>query len=310
MSKDSELLEKVTIFLVVLVGALLIFTQYQFYKIAQSAWTYLSILLILALIGLVAWIFMEKQPKEHHEHHVAHETHEHVHHESKPFTSMEKLSIGLVAVVSAMILFNQMQISQASALAGFNSGLAGLTFKSSSSKTSVKLTGNPSQDAIAIVIPRGTPFYGQALGVSFDDPIKSLEIIAQLDPTYGKNRVQLTTEEKARYISILTTPSMGCQYCCGADTAVTKDVRPTCGCKHSLAMRGFTVYLIKNYPELSDQEIMREVAKWKGLFFPKQMVAKYIKESQTGQFSPDIASLLLDVDDEKLAEMKAVVASQ
>src|SRR3989344_3386847 len=195
MSKDSELLEKVTIFLVVLVGALLIFTQYQFYKISQSTWTYLAIVLILALIGLIAWIFMEKTEK----HHAVHEAHhEHVHHEAKPLTSMEKLSIGLVVIVGIMILFNQVQISQVSALAGFNSGLSGLTFKSSSSKTSVKLTGNPSQDAIAIVIPRGTPFYGQALGVSFDDPIKSLEIIAQLDPTYGKNRVQLTTEEKAR----------------------------------------------------------------------------------------------------------------
>lgn len=307
MSKDSELLEKVTIFLVVLVGALLIFTQYQFYKLSQNTWTYLSVALILALVGLVAWTFMEKKPKEHHNVHETH--HEHLHHEPKPFTSMEKLSIGLVVIVGVMILFNHVQISQVSALAGFNSGLAGLTFKSSSSKTSVKLTGDPTQDAMAIVIPRGTPFYGQSLGVSFDDPIRSLEIIAQLDPSYGRNKIQLAAEEKQRYISILTTPSMGCQYCCGADTAVTKDGRPTCGCKHSWAMRGLTAYLIKSYPDLSDDEIKREVARWKGLFFPKQMIQKYIQEAQTGQFTADIAALLLDVDEEKLKEMKAAVAS-
>jgi hypothetical protein len=102
---------------------------------------------------------------------------------------------------------------------------------------------------------------------------------------------------------------MACEFCCGATTLVFKDGRPACGCKHSWAMRGLAAYLIKNYPDLSDEGIMKEITKWKGLFFPKQMIQKYIQETQTGQYTPDIAALLLDVDENKLKEMKAAVAS-
>lgn len=311
-SHDNELMDKVIVFLIVLVGAILIFSQYQFYKILQNnILVYVSGILILALIVFIAWLFIEKSPRE--EHHSAHAHQTHAHHDDitlkeqkVPLTLIEKVSYGMISLVAVLIVFNQIQISQASALAGFQGN--GLTFKSSSTKQTV-LTGDPAQDAMAIVIPRGMPFYGEALGVSFDDPIKSLEIIAQLDPSYGRNKVQLTQEERERYIRIGTTPSMGCQYCCGADTAVTKDGRPTCGCKHSWAIRGLAAYLVKNYPQLSDQEIMKELSKWKGLFFPKQMIQKYIQESQSGQYTPDIASLLLDVDEKKLKSMKAAVAS-
>lgn len=304
MDKDSELMEKLTIFLIMLVGAILAFSQYQFFKISQSYLSYLSIGLILALVGIVAWMFMEKPKEAHHEHTV----HKHAKTENAaPWTFMEKISYGIVAIVAVLIIFNQVQISQASALIGLSSG--GLTLKTSTTKTPLALTGDPTQDAMAIVIPRGTPFYGEALGVSFEDPIRSLDIIANLDPAYGRTKVQLSSEEKQRYISILTTPSMGCEYCCGADTAVTKDGRPTCGCQHSWAMRGLTAYLIQNYPDLSDDEIKREVARWKGLFFPKQMIQKYIQETQTGQYTADIAALLLDVDEKKLNDMKAAVAS-
>lgn len=299
MDKDAELLDKVILFLVFLVGVILIFTQFQFYRISLSPWVYLSIILIAGLIALIVWHFLEQKPSHH-------SFFEQKHYEASPWTFAEKLHIGIIALVALLILFNQMQLSQASALAGLKSPLV---LKTTSSKTSLALTGDPSKDAIVVVIPRGVPFYGEALGVSFDDPIKSLEIIAQMDPSYGRNKVQLSGQDVQKYIGILTTPSMGCQYCCGADTAVTQEGRPTCGCKHSWAMRGLAAYLIKNYPDLSDEEIMREISKWKGLFFPKQMVAKYIQESQSGQYSPDIASLLLDVDEEKIKELKAAVAS-
>ena len=54
-----------------------------------------------------------------------------------------------------MIVFNQMQLSQASALLGVKSPLA---FKTSSSKVKLQLTGDPVKDAIAVMIPTGTPF--------------------------------------------------------------------------------------------------------------------------------------------------------
>lgn len=299
MEKDSNLMDKAIISLIIVVGLILVFTQYQFFNLMQgSGWTYLSMMLILALVGLVAWYFVESKGTSEPAHHA--------HAEPKPWTFMEKLSYGMVALVALLILFNQVQLSQASALAGIRSPL---TIKSFSARTSLALTGDPTKDAITVVIPHGTPFYGESLGVSFDDPIKGLEIIANLDPAYGRNKVQLTPDEKQRYIKILTIPSMGCQYCCGADTSVTQSGQPTCGCKHSWAMRGLAAYLIKNNPELTDEEIMREISKWKGLFFPKQMVAKYIQESQTGQYSADIASLLLDVDESKIKSAKASTAS-
>ncbi|MBI2658294.1 hypothetical protein HYX08_06410 [Candidatus Woesearchaeota archaeon] len=303
MDSESELLEKVIMFLAVLVGAILIFNQYRFSRISQSYWNYLAAALILALAALVIFLFASRPAAHKH----AEMRQLHQGQEPKPFTFMEKISYGMVALVAVLILFNQMQISQASALVGFDSGLK---LSTASTKQPVALTGDPTQDAIAVVIPRGTPFYGEAFGISFDDPIRSLEIIAQLDPSYGRNKVQLSQEEKERYIKIGTTPTMACEFCCGTTTLVFKDGRPACGCKHSWAMRGVAAYLIKNYPDLSDEEIMKEIAKWKSLFFPKQMIQKYIQETQTGQYTPDIASLLLDVDEEKLKEMKAAVASQ
>ncbi|MEK6983102.1 MAG: hypothetical protein AABX33_00885 [Nanoarchaeota archaeon] len=305
-SKDDVFLEKVILFLVVLVGLLLVFNQYQFFWISQTIWAYISIALILALAVLISLLFIENKPEHKHQVMQEHELKS----ETKPFTLIEKITYGMTAFIAIVIIFNQMQISQASSLLGFQ-GATGLTSKIASTKTPLALTGDPTKDAMAIVIPRGTPFYGEALGVSFEDPIKSLEIIAQLDPAYGRNKIQLNAqEEKARYISILTTPTITCEFCCGVKTAVTKDGRPACGCKHVWAMRGLAAYLIKNYPQLSDDEIKLEVVKWKGLFFPKQMIQRYIEETQTGQYTPDIAALLLEIDDEKLKEMKQAVASQ
>ena len=308
-TNDNSFLEKVILFLVIVVGAILVYNQFQYVKVSSNILlNSISFLLIFGLIGLVVWLFLSKG--EHEKHHPHHEVHEHAQKEKTPLSFHEKLSWGFVGLIAVLILFNQVQISQASALIGLKTGaLTALTLKTTSTKTSLKLTGDPTQDAMAVVIPRGTPFYGEALGVSFDDPIRSLEIIAQLDPSYGRSKVQLSQEEKARYIKIGTTPTMACEYCCGATTLVFKDGRPACGCKHSWAMRGVAAYLIKNYPDMSDEEIMKEIAKWKGLFFPKQMIQRYIQETQTGQYTPDIASLLLDIDEEKLKEMKAAVAS-
>ena len=299
---ESEVLEKAIYFLLILVSAILLFNWYQYSKLLSSGFlNILSSLLAIALIGSLVWLIV-KQSKTQGSMNVLHE-----HHESHPLTFHEKLSYTLVVVVAVLVIFNQMQISQASTLMGLKTPL---TVKSTSSKINLALTGDPMQDAMAIVIPRGTPFYGEGLAVSFDDPIRSLETIAQLDPAYGRNKVQLSEQEWARYITILTTPTITCEYCCGVKTAVTNEGRPTCGCKHSWAIRGLAAYLIKNYPELSNDEIMRELARWKSLFFPKQMIERYIQETQTGQYTPDIASLLLDVDEDKLEELKQTMVSQ
>ena len=55
-----------------------------------------------------------------------------------------------------------------------------------------------------------------------------------------------------------------------------------CGCAHSYAMRGLTKYLILNHgDELTDDQILEEVGKWKVLFFPGIMQGKAdVMESQ------------------------------
>jgi len=43
--------------------------------------------------------------------------------------------------------------------------------------------------------------------------------------------------------------------------------------------------------EYSDDEILRELAMWKGMFFPKQMIQKMLAALQNGSFTPDTAAL-------------------
>ena len=299
-TSESEVLEKAIYFLIILVSVILLFNWYQYSKLGKAGYlSVISSILAIVLIASLVWFIIDRSKVQTPNAITAPE--------SKPLTFHEKMSYALIALVAIMVIYNQMQISQASSLMGLKTPL---TIKTSSSKVSLALTGDPMKDAMAVVIPRGTPFYGEGIGVSFDDPINSLERIAQMDPSYGKNKISLSGEEKQRYIQILTTPSMGCEYCCGADTAVTKEGRPTCGCKHSWAMRGLAAYLIKNYPDMTNDEIMREIAKWKSLFFPKQMIQKYIQETQSGQYTSDIASLLLDVDEKKLEELKQTMTSK
>ncbi len=303
-NKENQFMENVTLFLIFVVGLILIYSQYQFIKIAGgNVWSYLSLGLIFALVAAIVVLAVNLGGTKKESNDIF------VKEKSKPWSNLEIASVAMVLAIGLFVVLNQVQITKASEMLGVKTFASGLSFKSSSSKTHLALTGDPSKDAVSVIISRGAPFYGPEIGVTFDDPVAGLEKIAQMDPSYGKNKIQLTAEEKARYIKIDTIPGVGCEYCCGADTSVDKSGRPTCGCKHSWAMRGLTAYLVKNHPELTDDEIVRELIRWKGLFFPKQMVAKYIKQSQTGQYSTDIASLLLDVDESKMKAATTAVAS-
>lgn len=123
------------------------------------------------------------------------------------------------------------------------------------------------------IIPTGTPFYGDDLGFSYDDidpndPRKADQAIrkfANLD-----QQITLTGSDLDRYIDILYHQhgGMSCEYCCGARSIIFENGEPACGCAHSFAMRGLTKHLITNYPDLSDEEILEEVGKFKVLFFP------------------------------------------
>ncbi len=305
-TKDEIFLEKVILFLIILVGAVLIFNQFQYSKLSSNILlNSLSFLLIFALIALVAWLFLKKEE---------HEVHQHV--EKKPFTFYEKLSWSFVALIAVLIVFNQLQISQANALVSgisapvssfvksvsnplkLSSGKAGVVigpqinpdgrttklveWQTISETPAPKSTGNPTQDAIASVVPTGTPFYvleGPAVekikGVTFDDPITSQKVWASLlgSRRFGTaNAIQLTPEEEQRWNKL--TGVFTCDFCCGGPNSVTTINR--CGCAHSYAWQGMAKFFIRYYPNYSDEQILGEMTKWKGLWYPQGMIQDYL----------------------------------
>ena len=158
---------------------------------------------------------------------------------------------------------------------------------------SAALSGDISQDAIKLAIAQGTPeIYGAELGVSFDQVEPAMNVMKQFDPTYGSQKIVLAGQDLQRYINIGL--KISCEYCCGAKAMIREDGQGACGCAHSQAMRGLLAYLIKNHnSEYTDDEMLRELARWKGMYFPKQMIQKITSQLQGANFTPDVASLLL-----------------
>ena len=162
-------------------------------------------------------------------------------------------------------------------------------------KGGTSLSGNLGDDAVKLAFAQGAPeIYGSELNVNYDDVQNAMNIIKQYDPDYGKQKLALSPEEMKRYINI--DLKISCEFCCGAAAIIFENGKASCGCAHSQAMRGLTAYLLKNHgSQYSDDQILRELARWKGRYYPKQMVQKMSDQLQSGQYTPDIASLLLDV---------------
>ncbi len=316
-SKEDTFLENVVLFLVILVGAVLVFNQFQFAKLSSNIFlNAISFLLILVLIGLVVWLFLKKEKHEYKEYHAGHIVHEKV--KKIPLTFHEKLSWGFVAFIAVLILFNQFQISQVNALVSGTSSVVSSFVKTVSSgpvklvgsgKSGIvigpqlnsdgrttklvewttisetpapKSTGNPTQDAIATVVPTGTPFYvlegpgsEKIKGASFDDPLTSQKVWASLlgSRRFGTaNVIQLTPEEEKKWQKL--TSVFTCDFCCGGPNSVTTINR--CGCAHSYAWQGMAKFFIKYYPQYTDEQIMGEMTKWKGLWYPQGMIQDYL----------------------------------
>ena len=203
------------------------------------------------------------------------------------------ISIIVLIAIVGMLLFNQMQIGDMSDAIS-NIKISGATTKTATTTTkslsgndldsvdlsSIKGTGyaiaalfpvediETAQDALDMIIPTGTPDYGDELGVSYDDPVTGLSTLVS---TYKS--VQLSGEDQERYVALVTKPvGISCEYCCGLG-AVGADAQGNskCGCQHNPALLGLTKWLIAN-TDYSDAEIVKEALKWKALFFPKKMV--------------------------------------
>lgn len=166
----------------------------------------------------------------------------------------------------------------------------------STSADDQNLSGDIISDAIKLVISAGTPeIYGTELGVSFNQVQPSMNIMRKYDPTYGQEKITLIGDDLNRYIDIGL--KISCEYCCGAKSIIRSDGEAACGCAHSIAMRGLMAYLIQNHGlEYSNDEILRELARWKGVYFPKQMIKKMAEQLRNGNYTPDTASLVLDLN--------------
>ncbi len=163
----------------------------------------------------------------------------------------------------------------------------------------LELTGNSNIDAQLLVFSKGTPkIYGDELNITYPDPRNAKHMNQMLaileDYDRGKKTINLTGENLQRYIKLGTIPTIACEFCCSVKTLIRKDGSAACGCAHSAAMRGLMRYLILNHgDEYTDEEILNEVIKWKALTFPKQMMKRYVEQEKAGNFTPDMAALLV-----------------
>lgn len=149
----------------------------------------------------------------------------------------------------------------------------------------------------ASFFPTGVPdVYGDELDISFDKVQEAINKVRVFDPTYGDEgkKIVLTDGDLERYINIGSQTA--CKYCCGATTLVRKDGEAACGCAHSQMMRGLAAYLIKNHPELSDEQILNELNTWRITYFPKQTLSEKLAEMEKAG-EPGIKEILEEFPD-------------
>ncbi|MBI4044728.1 MAG: hypothetical protein HY392_03390 [Candidatus Diapherotrites archaeon] len=204
---------------------------------------------------------------------------------------------GLLAGVFVLNFFLQAQLSeklgdiQATGLANAtqNTGVQSQSIQQNQ-PVAAQPTMSPQEQAalLAEIIPKGAPpVYGEELGITFDDPERAIVVLSKLDGGWTKLDQSiwfkdLGDQEKSRYIKIGS--SIACEFCCGANTLITKEGEAACGCAHSAAMRGLAKYLLKNHAgEFSDEQILEEITKVKTLSFPKQMVERAIQLKGQGK---------------------------
>lgn len=207
--------------------------------------------------------------------------------------------IALLAVVALLVVFNQIQINGVNAIisSGVNGNGASLDYVTKSGASDggkdlsninideLKSTGHTlaavfpveditsQEDALAIIFPTGTPDYGEELGVSFDDPVGSLETLSKMFRPLKAEVEKNNPGGFKRYMSLASKPvGISCEYCCGLSTiGIDKNGNSACGCQHNPALLTIALYL-STYSDYTDGEILREVMRWKTLFFPKDMI--------------------------------------
>ena len=163
---------------------------------------------------------------------------------------------------------------------------------------SIKETGDKVQDALNKYTPTGTPWYGKDIEVSFDDPVGSLDVWAEiggpLSEKPGKRfsgqktiwSKDLTPKQKARYDKLVSVAT--CDFCCGSPNRPTRVNE--CGCSHAAAARGIIKYFLANYEDkYTNEQILGERVRWQTLWYPGPTVKLILTEGSEG--SADVSEL-------------------
>ncbi|MEK6917669.1 MAG: hypothetical protein AABW51_01860 [Nanoarchaeota archaeon] len=174
-----------------------------------------------------------------------------IEHKEKKFNYEFAIQIALVAVLALLIVYDVGKIS------------------SIDSTTGGSIATVPGVVSASKIIPQGVPeVYGTELKVKYDDVsannAQSTEAAIQKLTAYED--MQLDETQMKRYVKIGS--SIACEYCCGAQSLVFSNGQRACGCAHSYAMRGLAKYLLTKHPDITDEQILNELGKWKVLFFP------------------------------------------
>ena len=150
-------------------------------------------------------------------------------------------------------------------------------------------TASSESEVAEILIPSGTPEYANKIPVSYDDPVRSLNYLYKIYPQI-KEELKKDPELWNRYLNLATKPvGISCEFCCGVGpVGITETGELRCGCQHNPALQALTMALMK-YTDYSDAEVLREVLRWKALFFPKPMVT--LAAQVAGKNPSDIAAL-------------------
>ena len=199
---------------------------------------------------------------------------------------------GLIILLSAVLLFSAGWLAK-----GRLTPQARFSPKTSSSAQDLAATDAflKFKQIKASIIPSGIPeIYGDELGISFEKAQEAIDRVAPFDPTYGSQKIILTGYDMERYKKI--GGQIACEYCCGAKTLVFETGEAACGCDHSQMMRGLAAWLIQNRPEVSDEQILGELKKWKAVFFPQQTLTTKIAEMEKAG-EPGIKELLQEFPD-------------
>ncbi len=236
---------------------------------------------------------MEQETKEEvakvFHHPPEHKVHEHSEHGPKETKThniwINRTNWTLLSLFALLILFNQFQVLGLNDMTGNSvSYFSGNNDLSNVDVTQIQSTAQgiallfpvneikTQEDAIAIMIPTGTPEYGTGMGVSFDDPVTALSLLKNGYPTL-KAQAEADPIIWERYLALASEPrGISCEFCCGIGAAgVTAEGKTKCGCAHNPAAQSIALWLMLN-TDYSDAQVLREVYRWKTIWFPKDMV--------------------------------------